>query len=183
MSSGFAQSPRAYVGLLIMNLALLAFVLSGCGGGGDSNTTSAGRAQSSSSTNSSTSTSTDAPAASFASEADGICKRLNATLAKQKLPALTLAAIARLSPGRALLEEGAVHELERLQTPTADKAAWDRYLAASHELAAELAQLGRVAKQGDEHGVEELITSKKAHHSQAKAAASKLGLTDCTTIG
>jgi hypothetical protein len=158
--------------LLVVVLAVLVY---GCGGGGHSST---------SHTTAAAKSSAAAPAGSatdtaFEAHADGICKRLNATVAAQKVPKLTLAVIARVTPGRALLEHAALKELEHLTPPASSASNWRMMLTARRTLASELAQLGRAAKQGDQERISRLGASKKAQHARLRATASKLGLPDC----
>ncbi|HEY1833364.1 MAG TPA: hypothetical protein VGG08_02920 [Solirubrobacteraceae bacterium] len=154
-------------------------VASGCGSSGSSSS-GAAATQSSSQTRASSVVGSNTP---FGADADAICKRLNATLAKRTVPKLTLAVIARISPGRALLEKAAVGELEHLNAPTADKASWEQLLVVRRTLASELSQLGRAAKSGNQNRVTQLTASKKAHHAEEKAVAAKLGLKDCSSVG
>jgi hypothetical protein len=146
------------VGLLVV------LVASGCGG-------------------SSSTAATNIAKTSFGTDADAICKRLGATFAAQKLPKISLAVIAHISSARAVLEKGAVGELERLTAPTSAKSSWLEMLSAKRTLAHELSRLGRAAKSGDQKLVNQLGVSKKAHHALMTAAASKLGLTDCASVG
>lgn len=116
-------------------------------------------------------------------KANAICNRLNAELEADKPASKSIAEIARVTPRHIEYETRSVDELSRLTPPTATAAQWRLMISARRALAAELVELERAAKAGNEAAIKGLAVSKKRVHAKLAAAATHAGLTGCTEVG
>jgi hypothetical protein len=165
MSHGFRPSgPRPYGFPPAIALATVAaLLLAGCGG-----------------------SSASARAKSRAiAQADAICAQVNArrNAANRQLgPTVTSAVLpklARLAPGLAAYEHGAVVELRGLAVPSGLAADWRRILAGAEQIATNTVKLGRYSKANDLKAVEALVHEDQQSEQEVSTVASAAGFKHC----
>ena len=155
--------------LSILTAAML--LTAGCGGGGSTAPSTHG---------------SPAPNSSqrlFVSQAEGICRRLNAEFAAHKPANQGLGEILRLAPGRAVAEKRVVAELSRLAPPGSMAASMREIIALRRTLASELAKLAAAAKAKDQAAINALARSKEAAHKKLSLSAGAAGITACAQTG
>jgi hypothetical protein len=167
-----------------IGLSLLAVTLVGCGGAGDKNHSVAKAPVPASATTpvSQSRTVTKGSKDSFAARAEAICRRLTAEFHAKPPKSSSIAEIARVSPGRAVLERDAVAELKRLHAPASARSGWIEILRYRATLADELASVGVAAHRHDVDAVDKLARTKLTVHKLLRAAATRIELSGCGEI-
>jgi hypothetical protein len=157
--------------LIFVAVSVIA-ALAGCGGGTKQVTATSSR---------STGDAVSPP--QLIARADAICQRLNVQFAAHKPASQAIAEIARVAPRRAIAEQRVVTELSDLTVPASVARAWRAIIADRRGLAAQLAQIGRDASNGNAAGVRALSASKERLHNDLQATAERAGFTSCSQVG
>jgi hypothetical protein len=117
------------------------------------------------------------------SQADAICKRLNAQLVPSASPRLSAAKLARSSLRHAALERGALAQLRKLTPPASLAADWKQGIAFRQMLVSELVGLAQATRSNDVKQAKALIASKARVRQKLFEIAKSDGFKDCTHVG
>jgi hypothetical protein len=161
-------------GMLIACVALGAGVLAGCGGGSDSTTTAG--ASGASGTSGGTALSQD----EFVSQANAVCKDVNAKIVALKAPPQgDLSAAADTLDQEIAIITPAISDLSAITPPSDLQSNYTTFVNALKAQVALVTQFASVAKANDTAKAQALAPKIDAASKKNNAVASDLGLTEC----
>jgi hypothetical protein len=116
--------------------------------------------------------------AQLISQADAICKRVNAKLKASKISSKQ--DIARVVPQLAAYEQQALADLGKLVPPASMANDWKTIVAGAQTLADNTAKLGEYAKENKLKAARGLITTSEKVQRQVQATAKRDGFKECS---
>jgi hypothetical protein len=171
---------------------VLALVLAGCGGKSDASRSTAPPASakgtsSAAQTTPAPTTSTQAPAPTssskqFVAQADAICRKANARLARSKAKSRQPSDVAALIQGNQAIEQEAIGRLAKLGAPAELLPAWHKMLGYRRTLADQLGVYATAVGLGVKQ-LSSLAASKKKLHAELLKVGREAGFKDCAKIG